>query len=228
MNIQKAYRLSCVTALLSISSLVAFGQSADEAAARLAKSNAELEARATEWVSGLNLNDAQKADRLEEVIATHLKAVRDWNNAHPATEVPAGINPTTGQKLSDLERQIIVNSAKPESVHENLMAGLRKDLSEEQVAQILDEYTIGKVDFTMKGYRAIVPDLTDKEAADIRALLEQAREQAIDFKSMKQISGIFEIYKSKAEQYLNNNGRSWRQLFKAYVDKRNAEKAAQK
>jgi nitroimidazol reductase NimA-like FMN-containing flavoprotein (pyridoxamine 5'-phosphate oxidase superfamily) len=37
------------------------------------------------------------------------------------------------------------------------MAGLRKDLTEEQVEAILDKYTIGKVAFTMKGYKAIVP-----------------------------------------------------------------------
>jgi hypothetical protein len=45
---------------------------------------------------------------------------------------------------------------------------------------------------------------------------------------MKAISGVFEIYKTKCEQYFNENGRNWRQLFKAFVDKRNAEKAAEK
>jgi hypothetical protein len=45
---------------------------------------------------------------------------------------------------------------------------------------------------------------------------------------MRQISAIFEIYKTKCEQYLNSNGRNWRQLFKAYVDKVKAEKAAGK
>ena len=45
---------------------------------------------------------------------------------------------------------------------------------------------------------------------------------------MKGISQVFEVYKTKCEQYLIANGRDWRALFKAYVDKRNAEKAAQK
>ena len=44
---------------------------------------------------------------------------------------------------------------------------------------------------------------------------------------MKGISQVFEVYKTKCEQYLNANGRNWKALFKAYVDKRNAEKAAQ-
>ena len=45
---------------------------------------------------------------------------------------------------------------------------------------------------------------------------------------MKQISAVFEIYKTQCEQYLNSNGRDWRQLFRDYVNKRKAEKAAKK
>ena len=119
---------------------------------------------------------------------------------------------------------MIVDSSIPASVHQNLMDGLRKDLTEAQVNTILDKYTIGKVDFTMKGYEAIVPNLTETEAKTIRALLEKAREQAVDYKSMKQISAIFEIYKTQAEQYLNNNGRNWRQMYSDYVKKIKAQK----
>jgi hypothetical protein len=95
-----------------------------------------------------------------------------------------------------------------------------------QIETILDKYTIGKVAFTLNGYKAIVPDLTAKEEAEIVKNLKQAREQAIDYKSIKEVSAIFEIYKTKCEQYLNNNGRNWRQLFKAYVDKVKADKEA--
>ena len=177
-----------------------------------ANSNLEQEKKAAEWVTSLNLNDAAKEQRIQAVIVAHLKAVRDWNNEHPGTIVPAGINPTTGQLLSELERQIIVQSSMPKTVHENLMAGLRKDLAEEQVELVLDKYTIGKVQFTMAGYKAIVPDMTALEEETILKFMKQAREQAVDYKSMKQISAIFEIYKTKSEQYLNNNGRNWKQM----------------
>ncbi len=189
-----------------------------------AKANAEIEKKAAEWVDSLSLSDPSKAARVKAVIAEHLKTIRDWNNEHPFTTVPAGINPATGSKLSDLDRQIIANSAMPESVHKNLMDGLRKDLTPEQVEFILDQYTIGKVAFTLKGYKAIVPDLKAEEEAVILKNLKQAREQAVDYKSMKQISAIFEIYKTKCEQYLNSNGRNWKQLFKDYVTARKAEK----
>ena len=189
-------------------------------------SAADVEKKATEWVKSLNLNDAEKETRLIKVVTTHLAAIRDWNNSHPFTTVPAGIDPSTGKKLSDMDRQIIACSAIPKSLHEDLMSGLRKDLTEDQVEAILDKYTVGKVAFTLKGYHAIVPDLTKQEEEVILANLKQAREQAIDFKNMKQISAIFEIYKTKCEQYLNSNGRNWHELFKAYVAKVKAEKAA--
>ena len=185
-----------------------------------------LESKASEWVASLRLSDNAKAQKVRSAIANHLTAVRDWHNSHPYTMIPEGINPTTGGKLSEMDRQLIICSTKPKSVHDNLMSILKTELDSVQVEAILDKYTIGKVDFTLKGYKAIVPDLTSKEETEILKNLKQAREQAIDYKNMREISAIFEIYKTKCEQYLNNNGRNWRQMYKSYVDKVNAEKKA--
>jgi hypothetical protein len=193
-----------------------------------AKSDAEIDKKAAEWTASLLVNDAAKAAKVKTAIATHLKLVRDWHNEHPATLVPAGINPATGNKLSEMDRQIIAASTIPKSVHDDLMNVLKANLTPEQVDAVLDKYTIGKVDFTLKGYHAIVPDLTAEEEAKILDFLKQAREQAIDYKNMKEISAIFEIYKTKCEQYLNSNGRNWHALFKAYVDKVKKEKEAAK
>jgi hypothetical protein len=193
-----------------------------------AKADADVDKKATEWVAALNLTDAAKATRVKDVVATHLKAIRDWNNTHTADMVPAGINPLNGKMLSTMDRQIIVNSSLPKSVHENLMAGLRKDLTEDQLELILDKYTIGKVQFTLNGYKSIVPDLTPTEEAAILANLKLAREQAVDYKNIKQVSAIFEIYKTKNEQYLNEHGRNWHQLYGDYTKMIVAKKAADK
>jgi hypothetical protein len=194
----------------------------------MARSNAELERKAADWVASLDLKDDGKAKRVRDAVTIHLVAVRDWHNSHPFTLTPAGINPSTGNMLSEMDRQLIICSTKPRSVHDNLMRVLRSELDSSQVESILNKYTIGKVAFTLKGYQAIVPDLTAKEEAEILKNLKQAREQAIDYKSIREISAIFEIYKTRCEQYLNNNGRNWRQLFKAYVDKVKAQKEAEK
>ncbi len=183
---------------------------------------------ASEWVASLNLDDNIKKQKVLDAVSTHLSAVKSWHNSHAFSLVPKGINPATGNKLTELDRQIIICSSKPKFIHDNLMKVLKAELSPTQVTEILDKYTIGKVAFTLKGYLAIVPDLTAKEEAEILKNLEQAREQAIDYKSMKEISAVFEIYKTKCEQYLNNNGRNWRQMYKTYVDKVKAEKEAAK
>jgi Protein of unknown function (DUF3826) len=193
-----------------------------------AKSDLDQEKRAEEWTSALNLSDAAKEKRVQAAIATHLKAIRDWHNEHPFTSVPAGINPATGNRLSELDRTVIANSAMPQSIHDSLMNALKRELTPEQVESVLDKYTVGKVAFTLGGYKAIVPDLKPEEETKILEYLKQAREQAIDFKSMKEISAIFEIYKTKCEQYLNSNGRNWRQLYKAYTDAVKAKKATEK
>lgn len=194
-----------------------------KAFARL-KSDASLEKKANEWVASLNLDDDKKAGFAATAVYNHLRKVRDWHNEHPYTTIPAGINPLTGKPLSKLDREMIADSAMPEEVHEKLMKDLRRVLTEEQVEQILDKYTVGKVAFTLKGYQAIVPDMTEEETAFVLEQLKLAREQAIDYKNMKQISAIFEIYKTKCEQYFNEHGRNWRQMFKDYVNKRKAEK----
>lgn len=162
--------------------------------------------RATEWAAALKLDDATKASRVRDAIAAHLRAVHTWHNANPNAAL-ADATPA----LAD--------------AHAQLMASLRRDLSPEQVEAVLDSYTVGKVAFTAKGYEAIVPDLTDAERAAILAHLKQAREQAIDQKQMTKISAVFGLYKDKCEQLLNDNGRNWRQLYKAYTDKIKAEKA---
>jgi hypothetical protein len=183
-----------------------------------AKADNGLEKKAAEWVTSLNLNDQTKASRLTSLIATHLKAVRDWHNNHDYTIVPEGINPKTGGTLAKLDRQIIVDATLPKEPHEVLMSGLKKDLNEDQIALILDKYTVGKVDFTMKAYREIVTDLTPEEDAILLNYLKQAREEAIDYKNMDQISAIFKIYKTKIELYIYQSGRNWKEIYKAYVD----------
>jgi Protein of unknown function (DUF3826) len=211
--------------MLIVSGVMTLKAQTDSVAVK-AKSDADVDKRAAGWVQSLQLTDTARAARVTVVIATHLKTIRDWYNDHPYTTVPGGIDPATGKTLSTMDRQIIAISAMPRSIHEALMSGLRKDLTEDQVGLILDKYTIGKVAFTLNGYKAIVPDLTAAEEATILANLQQAREQAVDYKNTKQISAIFEIYKTRNEQYLNSNGRNWHALFKAYVDEQKAKKAA--
>lgn len=181
--------------------------------------------KSAQIVAALGLEDDARAAAVTDIVRAHRQAVVDWHNSHPYTTVPE-TEARTGRRLSDVEREMKADLAIPKQVRATLMKGLRKYLTEAQIEQIFDGYTVGKVAFTMQGYRAIVPDLTETEAAALEANLKQARTESIECRRMKAVSQVFEIYKTKCEQYLNDHGRNWRELFKAYVDRINAEKAA--
>jgi len=192
------------------------------------KSKSDPDVKAEQFVAALNLTDTAKASKVRAIIMTHLIAVRDWHNNHDYTAVPEGLNPVTGKMFSKPDRQFIIDSTIPKTVHEALMTGLRQYLNDDQVELILDKYTIGKVAFTMNGYKSIVPDMTPVEQAFILTNLKQAREQAVDYKNIEEISNVFKIYKTKIEDYFNNNGRNWKVMYKTYVDQVIAKKGTDK
>ena len=180
--------------------------------------------KAAGWVSELQLGDKAKEERVTQVIAKHLSAIRDWHNDH-ADMIPDGaINPQTGNKLSALDRQVIADSSQPASIRQELLDGLNAELTPAQVEQVLDLYTVGKVAFTMKAYKEIVPDMTAEDEAYVLNNLKEARLMAIDYKNMKEISAIFEIFKTKNEQYFTNSGRDWRTMYREYVQKMKSKK----
>ena len=184
-------------------------------------------AKAASFVAALSLTDTAKAARVTNVIALHMAAVRDWHNSHPYTLIPAGVDPVNGKVFTQLQRQFIIDSTIPATVHNTLMTGLRNDLTEDQVAILLDKYTIGKLDFTMNGYKAIVTDMTAAEQDFILKELKAAREEAVDYKDVKnEMSNIFKIHKTRIEDYFYGNGRNWKTLYKTYVDKILATKKA--
>ena len=211
----------------AIRSINGLGKYFGKQTVRAAAADESVLKKAREIIAALNLTDEKVANLATTAVYNHRRAVRDWHNTHPYTIIPE-VDKATGRKLSKVEREMMADKTIPASVHERLVKDLNRVLTPEQVEKVFDGYTVGKVAFTMQGYRAIVPDLTDQEAKVIEGYLKQAREEALECKSMKAISQVFEVYKTKCEQYLNENGRNWRQLFKDYVNKRNAEKAAKK
>ena len=192
-----------------------------------ARSDAQVEKKAAEWAASLQLNDAEKEARVAAIIAVHQKAIRDWHNAH-VNDIPKGaIDPLTGKELSDLQRQMIAVSGIPASVTQNLVDGLSAELTPEQVEQVLDKHTVGKVAFTLKGYKDMFLDeFTPEDEAVVLANLKEARLRSMNYKNMNMINQVFEIYKTKNEQYFTNSGRDWRTYYKAWAERRKAEKAA--
>jgi hypothetical protein len=117
-------------------------------------------------------------------------------------------------------------SFKPE--HEKFDQELATLLTPEQVETVKDAMTVGKVEFTFKGYRDIFPGLKDEDKAFILKNLKAAREEAIDAGSMNEKSAFFKKYKIKNEAYLNTHGFDVRESYRVFDAKVKAEKDAKK
>lgn len=225
---KRYFVLACLAAMsVSVKSFAQTDNKAANTSQAPKKDKNDPASRAEQFVSALSLTDTAKANRVKAVIAAHITAVHDWHNNHSYTLVPEGIDPINGKVFSTIQRQFIIDSTIPKTVHEELMTGLRKDLTEEQVDVILDKYTIGKFQFTLNGYKSIVPDMTQADLDFITKELGEAREEAVDYKDIKnEMSTVFKIHKTHIEDYFNGSGRNWKTMYKTYVDKVLAAKKA--
>src|SRR4051812_43626776 len=112
-------RAMTATAALCLMASVAAAQS--PATTQAADDTAK---KADEWAASLQLDDAAKTQRVAHLIATHLRAVKAWHDAHPFTTVPPGINLVSGKPMSELDRQVIADSSLPKETHAALIDGL--------------------------------------------------------------------------------------------------------
>ena len=184
-----------------------------------AASDKSIEKQAAGIVESLNLNDPAKAERVQAIIATDLKAVRDWHNSHPA---PKSTTKPSIPGLAQAEEDAKISPA----VREQFLRDLSAELTPEQVTAVKDKLTINKVKVTYDAYLQIVPNLSDSDKAFILESLAQARDESLDMKSMNEKSAIFKVYKNKIKAYLNEHGHNVDQAYKDWGAAQKAKKAA--
>jgi hypothetical protein len=91
-------------------------------------------------------------------------------------------------------------------LHDKFLSHLAANLTPEQVDQVKDKMTYGKVQFTLAGYLAQYPNLSAANQNAILDLLKQAREEAMDGGSAGEKTLIFQRYKGKINNYLSKQG----------------------
>ena len=141
-----------------------------------------LTARAAKIVAALELDDAEHAERVRDLIAQQYLALgnlHDAGNAEPA---------------------------ELDALHRRYLARLGAELQPRQVDAVKDGMTYGVVPITLNAYQALLPQLTAEQRREIHAQLIEAREYAMDGNSSEAKHATFGKYKGRINNYLSKAG----------------------
>ena len=198
----KKKRKSATTATTTTAPTTAPADAGASAAANAAY-RATAEKRAAKIVAALDLNDPAKAAKVHDILVDHYLAMNEWQAANQ----PDGL--ALREAVKDPQKK-----ASLAALHGQFNQELAAELTPGQVEAVKDQMTVNKVRVTYDAYVEIVPKLTDAEKAHIVELLKQAREEAIDGRSMEEKSAIFKVYKGKINIFLSADGHNVSQDYK--------------
>ena len=155
-----------------------------------------IEGRTADILKVLELSDTNRAAKIHDLIIAQYRALRAWHDEHDARLKAAKDNTNSvAQIRSSLK-----------ALHDQYIAGLSAQLTPEQVEQVKDKMTYGKVQFTYQGYLVEYPDLSEEQKQKVLEFLKEAREQAMDAGSSEEKSAIFNRYKGRINNYLSKQG----------------------
>jgi Spy/CpxP family protein refolding chaperone len=161
-----------------------------------AKYTAAIEGRTADILKILALTDTDKAAKVHDGIMAQYRALKAWHDENDAKlkTVKADTN-AVAQIRASLK-----------ALHADFLARLAENLSPEQIEQVKDKMTYGKVQFTFAGYMAAYPNLGEEHKQKILELLKQAREEAMDGGSAAEKTAVFTKCKGKINNYLSKQG----------------------
>ena len=181
-------------AMLSFAAFAAETNSTPEQAE--AKYTAAIEGRTADILKILALADGDKTAKVHDAIIAQYRALKAWHDENDAKlKASAKDTNAVAQIRSSLK-----------TIHDAFLARLSESLTPEQIEQVKDKMTYGKVQFTFAGYVAAYPNLTDEHKQKILELLKQAREEAMDGGSAEEKTAVFQRYKGKINNYLSKQG----------------------
>ena len=161
-----------------------------------AKYTASIEGRTTEILKVLALSDTNQTAKVHDLILAHYRDLRSWHEENDARLKAAKADTNaTAQIRGSLK-----------VLHDHFLSALAVDLSPEQIEQVKDRLTYGKVQFTLAGYVSQYPNLSAEHQAEILRLLKEAREEAMDGGSAAEKTAVFQRYKGRINNYLSKQG----------------------
>jgi hypothetical protein len=173
--------------------------------------------RADSVVKNLNIDDAAKATRVHDIIASELVAIHQWHQTNDARIKELGKD--GGEELDKIQAQ-------RHALHDGFIAKLSAELSLEQMEIVKEKLTGGQMMATYRNYPEIIPNLSDEEKAKILETLKEGREEAMDSANHKDRIAIFKKYKGRVNIYLDARGHHIAQAYKDWGKAQKAKQAA--
>ena len=155
-----------------------------------------IEGRTADILKILALTDADKNAKVHDAIITQYRALNAWHNENDAKIKAAKADTNAVAEIR----------ASLKTLHGEFLSKLAENLTPEQIEQVKDKMTYGKVQFTFAGYQAAYPNLPEVHQQKILELLKQAREEAMDGGSAEEKTAVFQRYKGKINNYLSKQG----------------------
>lgn len=168
----------------------------------------KLDERVAKIVATLELKDETLSKRLHHLIVAQYRTLNTWHEVNDARlkELKKTASDADAEKAATAKVEIDTVKATLKNLHDNYLAELAKDLPPELIERVKDGMTVGKVQFTYKGYTLEYPALTEEQKSKVLGFLKEAREEAMDAGSMDEKSDIFNRYKGRINNWLSKQG----------------------
>lgn len=164
--------------------------------------------RANKIVVSLGLTDPAKVNKVRDIIAGQYRSLNNIQQEKDSKVKEAKQAAGDDKKAAETKVKEIEDAAdaKVAELHKTYLSNLSRELNPEQVDKVKDGMTYNVLPITYKGYQEMLPNLTEKQKAQILAYLTEAREHAIDAGSSEMKHWWFGKYKGRINNYLSAEG----------------------
>lgn len=176
--------------------------------------------RAGKIVDGMDIQDAEKAAKVQDYIARQYRNLSVIHDERDANIEAAKENYEDAKQEKMIQKAEKKADKKMDKLHKKYLAQLSSELTEEQVDQVKDGMTYGVAPNTFKVYQEMVPDLTQEQKDKIWNWLAEAREHAMDAGSSHDKHAWFGKYKGKINNYLSSLGIDMKQAEKEMFERK--------
>ena len=163
--------------------------------------------RAQKIVDGLQLNDAQKAENVRNIIANRYFLLNEIHEACAKKKQYAKDSiQGKGHRQRIMESAERRRDAELYKHHFELASALALYLNEEQIDAVKDGMTFGRLKRDYNATLEMIPSLTDEEKLQVLIWLKEAREYAMDAADSKGKHFWFDKYRGRTNNWLSNRG----------------------